>query len=238
MKLLKRTHVVFILIFVIVAGAFAITPSDADKWSKKRKCRFVVEKIGATIPCGRMECNDYKPIKAVLVGNTITISTDPSGTANGVFLHYVENNTCLWLDATDAHVNNHDVIVSGPFNGCTFAKCVAGGHLYVSHIFKGSYTNSTGDGTVKSNPSEQAAAFEGAIGAARGSAVGFKTKGLLDKIKDPKIIPVGFVMGIYDDASGDWVWRWIVVDLKNNSRVVEYTDITGAANWKPITETN
>lgn len=242
------------MLFVLITGALAITPGDADLiWrSNSYNCKFILENIAKTNGCPGLACMEGNPLQIVLTSKAFSLKINAPAPFNGVFLSYISDNKCTYLDATEAHVNNHDVIVSGPFNGCTFAKCVAGGRLYVSHIFKGEYNKVTGEGTkknmkgddipfkyvelAKSNPSDQARAFEKITGAADGSALGFKTKGLLLKYESSKIRPEGYVMGIYNNATGSWEWRWIVVD-QNTARIMEYTDISDDRYWKPVTET-
>jgi hypothetical protein len=155
------------------------------------------------------------------LGNHLHIQVPLVGAAHaGVFLPDVANQ-CTIVDAT---TNSNGIAVSGPFNGCTFGKCVNGaGHLIVGHIFVDA-------GLAGNNPATQAVALKAAAGLLPGGAAqGFRTLGL---VAPPA--QVGYVIGTF--AGGVWQWNWLTMTLGdlNNKRSVVQRQTLVPADWVAI----
>jgi len=150
-------------------------------------------------------------------GNHVEFGNVAVGAAHdGVFLPDAVNQ-CTVVDAT-AHANG--IVVSGPFNGCTFAKCLTtAGNLMVGHIFR--------DAAVASNnPAVQATAFRAAAGIGPAAAVdGFPTLGI---VAPPAY--QGYIIGTF--AAGAWQWDWLTLGANpNGSRKVVTRQTLGPADW-------
>jgi len=156
-----------------------------------------------------------------VIGNHVRVQAAPAGAVHhGVFLPDVANQ-CTVVDAT-AHANG--IVISGPFNGCTFGKCVNGaGNQIVGHIFVDA--NLAGN-----NPATQATALKAAAGLGPGGAAeGFATLGL---VAPPA--QVGYVFGTFH--GGAWQWNWLTMSVQglNNKRSVVTRQTLGPGDWAAL----
>jgi hypothetical protein len=116
----------------------------------------------------------------------------PAG-QHGIFVKDHQNQ-CLHAVAT-----NKCIIISGRFNGCTWAQCTdLAGNIYVAHIFRDAHV-------AGNNPVTQARNFEIACHAMPNTAVGFQTLGLVVPPADRL-----YVFGTYH--LGNWQWDYITAD--------------------------
>ena len=146
-------------------------------------------------------------------GFELQVRNTAVGGHHGVFLPDAVNQ-CTTVDAS---ANANGIVVSGPFTGCTFAKCInpANAHLIVGHI----YVNGAIAGN---NPATQAVALKAAAGQLpAGPAQGFQTAG---RVAAPAIS--GYVIGTL--VGGIWQWDWLTINV-NDGVVARQT--LGPADW-------
>jgi hypothetical protein len=165
-----------------------------------------------TIPAVR-ELNDlcqlYFPIQVERVQKPngsmeLRVRNSTMDVKHGVYLPDFQNQ-CTW---TNASANHNQIIFSGRFSGCTFARCLGAGNQFVGHI----YVSSGADGN---DPAAQARNFVTVCGGQPGTAIGFRT---INRVEAPA--SYGYVVGTC--IGNQWQWNWMTVARPPSNDPYEY----------------